>query len=255
MFPGVLMLDIDQISSLMRYGRGHLYNLSHEGKLPFRVSRGVGNKILVSIVEMAAYLDKTMLSEYEPLPVLEPELVVRKRGRPRGSATRVSSPALGFHGELRSAIVRFRTKELFTNVRTEIQDLKLSTDASVGCDEKFAKAQIRLLSVADGTGLLLDDMCAKLSNADAPDLSYSAREIPFFVTNSSLIANLCVEIGDTETLSISDLQVHWFTWARAMSMVWVDEENRLKWLDKMTSVIPDLALAADEFRRQTLMKV
>ena len=78
-FPGVVMLDIDQIASLMRYGRGHLYNLHGAGKLPFQVNRGIGNKILVSIVELAAYLDKTMLSEYAPPVPQPPELVVKKR--------------------------------------------------------------------------------------------------------------------------------------------------------------------------------
>ena len=38
MFPGVAMLNLDQIASLTKYGKGHLYNLNSCDKLPFKVS-------------------------------------------------------------------------------------------------------------------------------------------------------------------------------------------------------------------------
>src|SRR3990167_4101744 len=110
MFPGVLMLDIDQIASLTRYGRGHLYNLNYEGKLPFKVSRGSRNKILVSIIEFAAYLDKTSLSEYAPPVDQPPELIVKKPGRPRGSTSRASATVSSFQSELHAAIYRVQAR-------------------------------------------------------------------------------------------------------------------------------------------------
>ena len=86
MFPDDAMLDVDQIASLTKYAKGTIYNLASLNKLPFKPARDLGDRILVSIVEMAEYMDKTMLSsaavknDDEPLPV-------KKIGR----ATRLNS--------------------------------------------------------------------------------------------------------------------------------------------------------------------
>ena len=106
MFPGVAMLDVDQIASLTKYAKGHIYNLSSTDRLPFKPAKELGDKILVSIVEMAAYMDKTMLSDSQGETVVEPEVVKRKPGRPRGT-TKSQLIVHGFQSELRLAIDRF----------------------------------------------------------------------------------------------------------------------------------------------------
>lgn len=105
MFPGVAMLNLDQIASLTKYGKGHIYNLISTDKLPFKVSRDLGGKILVSIVEMAAYMDKAMLSEPHKDGNGAHEAVKRKPGRPRGS-TKANSELHGFQMDLSAAIDR-----------------------------------------------------------------------------------------------------------------------------------------------------
>ena len=105
MFPGVAMLNLDQIASLTQYGKGHIYNLISGEKLPFKVNRDMGGKILVSIVEMAAYMDKAMLSQPQTVSADTPKEVKRKPGRPRGS-TKAKSELHAFQTELSAAIVR-----------------------------------------------------------------------------------------------------------------------------------------------------
>lgn len=105
MFPGVAMLSLDQIAVLTKYGKGHLYNLNSCDKLPFKVSRDIGGKILVSIVEMAAYMDKAMLSEPPADSADSPKKVKKGPGRPRGS-TKAKNDLHAFQMELNAAIAR-----------------------------------------------------------------------------------------------------------------------------------------------------
>jgi len=63
MFPGVVMLDVDQIASLTKYAKGTIDNLASFNRLPFKPARDLGERILVSIIELADYMDKTMLSD------------------------------------------------------------------------------------------------------------------------------------------------------------------------------------------------
>ena len=74
--------------------------------MPFKLSRDVGNRFLISIVEMAAYMDKTMLSDGMPVAQSEPVVVAkRKPGRPRGSTRKAKSQAvMAFQAELMSAL-------------------------------------------------------------------------------------------------------------------------------------------------------
>ena len=115
MFPGVAMLNLDQIASLTKYGKGHLYNLNSCDKLPFKVSRDIGGKILVSIVEMAAYMDKAMLSEPPADTADSPKEVKRGVGRPRGS-TKAKSELHAFQTELSAAIAQVGADTGFTGL-------------------------------------------------------------------------------------------------------------------------------------------
>ena len=106
MFPGVVMLDVEQVATILHCAKGHLYNLCSANRLPFKLSRDVGNRFLISIVEMATYMDKTMLSDGIPGAESEPVVVAkRKPGRPRGSTSKAKSQALmAFQSELMGAL-------------------------------------------------------------------------------------------------------------------------------------------------------
>ena len=86
MFPGASMLNIDQIALATKYSTGHLYNLNSVDKLPFKLSRGLGNKFFVSIVEMAAWMDNAMLSQPPADKASESKVAKKKVGRPRKSS-------------------------------------------------------------------------------------------------------------------------------------------------------------------------
>jgi hypothetical protein len=64
-FPGRQMLDVDDIAAVTVYSKGHIYNLASSDKPPFKLAKELGNKILVSIVEMADDLDTKLLSKVE----------------------------------------------------------------------------------------------------------------------------------------------------------------------------------------------
>ena len=59
MFPGKLMLDVDDIAKCLNVSKSHIYNLVHKEKLPLslRNNHGLGDKVMVSIGQMARYLD------------------------------------------------------------------------------------------------------------------------------------------------------------------------------------------------------
>ena len=133
MFPGVAMLDVDQIASLTKYAKGHIYNLSSTDKLPFKPAKVLGDKILVSIVEMAAYMDKTMLSDSPSSAVAVPQVEKRKPGRPRGT-TKAQLVAHGFQSELRLAIDRFMASTGGTGI--ESKDQMTGMDPSADATQK-----------------------------------------------------------------------------------------------------------------------
>lgn len=112
MFPGEVMLNLDQIASLTKYGKGHIYNLNSTDKLPFKVNRDMGGKILVSIVEMAAYMDKAMLSEPPADSADSPKIAKKGPGRPRGS-TKAKADLQAFKAELSAAIARVEAETGF----------------------------------------------------------------------------------------------------------------------------------------------
>ncbi len=141
MFPGVAMLDVDQIASLTKYAKGHIYNLSSTDKLPFKPAKVLGDKILVSIVEMAAYMDKTMLSDSPSGAVEAPKVVKRKPGRPRGT-TKAQLAVHGFQSELHFAIDRFVASSGSTGIGSD--------DAMSGPDQRRAAKQLPFFLDADG---------------------------------------------------------------------------------------------------------
>jgi hypothetical protein len=43
MFPNEILLDVKQITRVLKVSPGHIYNLSSAGNLPFKVHRRAGN--------------------------------------------------------------------------------------------------------------------------------------------------------------------------------------------------------------------
>lgn len=62
-FPKQVMLDVKDIAKCLNVAPGTLYNLNSTGKLPFKARLGMSNRLQVSIVELARYLDKELSDE------------------------------------------------------------------------------------------------------------------------------------------------------------------------------------------------
>lgn len=122
MFPGEIMLGVEQIAKCLKFSKGHIYNLSSAKKLPFKVQDSSG-LVRVSIVELANYMDQSLLSvppandaKATPIPAK------RGRGRPRGSTTKrlgdLSKAA--FQASLRAEILAIEAQELMINLRAMV---------------------------------------------------------------------------------------------------------------------------------------
>jgi hypothetical protein len=90
-FPGKIFLDVDDIAQCLNISKGHLRNLSSRKELPFKMAADkVSNRIQVSIVEMARFLDSKVGEDVPPAREGNgPLLATKKIGRPRtGKVTR-----------------------------------------------------------------------------------------------------------------------------------------------------------------------
>lgn len=123
MFPGKISLDVDDIASLLHVSKKHIYNLSSAKKLPFRLMDS-SDKILVSIVEMAKYLDTQLTTAQEPKkdPLEGAVVVPKKRGRPRGGG--VAKITLAFQSALSIAIIKQEARSAFGAFFDDIDELQ-----------------------------------------------------------------------------------------------------------------------------------
>jgi hypothetical protein len=142
MFPGKAFLDVDEIASCLRVSRDHIYRLSSKKALPVKVS-SLSDRLLVSIVEMANYLDSELTAPVvEPVVESKPELpsvpslIVRKVGKPRGK-TRTQ---VLFQAALTNAIMRAEIELVFHEMQSHVEALTFSDDARA-CSEKFDEAK------------------------------------------------------------------------------------------------------------------
>lgn len=138
MFPGQILLTVDQIAKCLKWSKGHVYNLSYTKKLPFPLIEGNGG-VQVSIIAMADYLDTTLepkVVEDRSIPV--PDLIVAKtRGRPRGSVTRRQ---MAFQSALSLAIIGQELESSFEALLEEVEALSLP-DSAEPCSEKFDRSK------------------------------------------------------------------------------------------------------------------
>ena len=141
MFPGQILLSVDQIAKCLKWSKGHVYNLSYTKKLPFPLIEGNGG-VQVSIIAMADYLDTTLepkVIEDRSVPV--PDLIVAKRrGRPRGSVTRRQ---MAFQSALSLAIIGQELESSFEALLEEVDSLSMP-DGTDSCSEKFDRSKIEI---------------------------------------------------------------------------------------------------------------
>lgn len=137
-FPGKIFLDVDDIAKCLGQSKGHIYNLSSAKKLPFQLEWGLGDKIQVSIVEMAKYLDSKLQPEKEepPAALTSPIIVEKKKlGRPRGPRT--TKIQLAFQAQLQVAIIKYEFRSIMSHAEEAISDIEFDTSEDRPCMEKF----------------------------------------------------------------------------------------------------------------------
>ncbi|MBU4610535.1 helix-turn-helix domain-containing protein [Achromobacter sp. GG226] len=105
------MLDVEDIAKLLHVSKKHIYNLSSAKKLPFKLFKS-SDKMLVSIIEMAKYLDG-------PVDAVA-EVVVRKRGRPAGSGK--AKITLAFQAAISFSILKDECRQSLTALQGEFDN-------------------------------------------------------------------------------------------------------------------------------------
>lgn len=241
LFPGKVLLDIDDVAKVLDYGKGHLYNLSSAGKLPFKVSCLGGKRIKVSLIELAAHLDRETLSDYQPpvAPLPRPEVVAKKRrGRPRGSTTRAKAEgiAMAFQSELLKAVYR--------------QEHQVVMDGLAQALDGFESADgLKAAVVAAHAAIARIDLRAAGAQGELP---FESRRYPFFVQPSGLVSCLAVHLEDAPLHHGEQDTVVWMPWEQALARVWGVEQERVGWIGRMSFAAPDLAQRVANIRHARL---
>ncbi len=167
-FPDTVMLNVDDIASLTTYSKGHIYNLASAKKLPFRVGDQLGDRILVSIVEMSDYLDSTLLSKSAEgsQPVEDVAPTKPMVGRPRGT-TKAQLAIHGFQSALRTAIYKFEVTGILAELRQTAEKMSLVGGDTLTCAEKFQSAKTGLLHGVGAAEAQFADIDINLSTPPA----------------------------------------------------------------------------------------
>lgn len=141
-FPGKVFLDVEDIAKCLGQSKGHIYNLSSAKKLPFQLEWGLGDKIQVSIVEMAKYLDSKLEPKKEepPAALASPVLIEKKKvGRPRGPRT--TKIQLAFQAQLQVAIIKYEFRLVMLEAQETLDDIEFDTSEDRPCLDKFEDAR------------------------------------------------------------------------------------------------------------------
>jgi len=86
------------------------------------------------------------------------------------------------------------------------------------------KTLSRLSAAVEAASYEFEQLHARLSNPESPDIPYEARQIPFFVSPEGLVVALVVdEFDDHDASPVAIRQVRWMTWSSALSLVWLDD--------------------------------
>ena len=137
-FPGKIFLDVEDIAKCLGQSKGHIYNLSSAKKLPFQLEWGLGDKIQVSIVEMAKYLDSKLEPKKEepPAALASPVYIEKKKvGRPRGPRT--TKIQLAFQAQLQVAIIKYEFRYIISEMEASLNEIEFDASEGVPCSQKF----------------------------------------------------------------------------------------------------------------------
>jgi hypothetical protein len=173
MFPGQLVLDVDQIAQCMKVGKGHIYNLASAKKLPFRLDQGLA-KSSVSIVRFAQYLDSQLTPDKADVAML---VAVRKGpGRPRGS-TKANARTQLFQSELRTAICKAEGLAVLNGAVQCAVEMTISHDVGENCASEFEFSRMALLAQIQNLRTRFADMMTNIgARAMDPLASAEPRE-------------------------------------------------------------------------------
>lgn len=149
MFPNKIFLSVDDIAKCMNYSKGHIYNLSSRKELPFKID-GSSDKVQVSIIAMAKYLDSKLEAEEAPVvqekTISVPELIKPvKRGRPRNS----ERTRLSFQSSLQVAIIKEEVSYIFGGIQEKIEGMEFNSSEEVSCSSKFDEAKSEFSMMAN----------------------------------------------------------------------------------------------------------
>lgn len=139
MFPGQLMLSIEDIAKTMNVSKGHIYNLSSADTLPFKLFKDkLSNRVQVSIIEFAKYLDKSLTQIEDVSKSNVPDLIKKKMGRPR-----IAKNQATFQKTLSLCVME---EEINTMVATMIEDVSnVEYSDQAKCIENFNKVKSKAL--------------------------------------------------------------------------------------------------------------
>lgn len=163
LYPGKVVLSVEEIARCLNLSRDHIYRLASADKLPFPLLKGLGDKIQVSVVALANYLDgppvEPKKAEPEASPLAGTTPSKRKTGRPRGALTqRVAA----FQSSLKVELLRFEWEQSFNELQEQVHAQALR-EGEGSCVERFNEAKGNISTLVEGAKLKLDRSYLDLS--------------------------------------------------------------------------------------------
>lgn len=163
LYPGKVVLSVEEIARCLNLSRDHIYRLASADKLPFPLLKGLGDKIQVSVVALANYLDGPPVEpqKAEPAPSATPSTTTLKpkTGRPRGALTqRVAA----FQSSLKVELLRVEWEDAFTELQEQVSKLSL-IEGKASCEEKFSHAKRDFSTFVEASKIKLDRSYLELS--------------------------------------------------------------------------------------------
>tara|TARA_Y100001972_G_C7656005_1_gene330378 strand:+ start:385 stop:945 length:561 start_codon:yes stop_codon:yes gene_type:complete len=177
LYPGKVVLSVEEIARCLNLSRDHIYRLASADKLPFPLLKGLGDKIQVSVVALANYLDGPPVEpqKAEPAPSATPSTTTLKpkTGRPRGALTqRVAA----FQSSLKVELLRVEWEDAFTELQEQVRNLSL-VEGKASCEEKFTQAKRNISTFVEGSKIKLDRSYLELSIKPFPNKPHTHDKI------------------------------------------------------------------------------
>jgi hypothetical protein len=129
MFPKKMMLDADDIAACIGISKGHVYNMVSKKKFPIRLNPDFGDRIMVSVVQMAKYLDTQLMPVDDQLISKSSVDQKRKVGRPRGS-TKAQLQVMCFQSDIKAAILKFEISKAVNGLSSSVHEFLAVIDRS-----------------------------------------------------------------------------------------------------------------------------